>query len=194
MLLPAWLTVPSLLLLPVLLLPGRATGAVPFSPAHRSFGSVVRGGPLPPSGAVAFEHNCTVAPCAVTQMLFASVYPTHGAPFDWQHATISLYIDGEATASVAVTALELGWVSDFASLPDRTGKLAGPMYDNSGRPWGVADFGHTAVSGGTYSTLRVPFTKSLRVTVTPAAGTTTPSIYWFVSAATVGMGCDGCRL
>ena len=53
-----------------------------------------------------FEHNCTAAPCAVTQMLFASVYPTHGAPFDWQHATISLYIDGEATASVQFTAPE----------------------------------------------------------------------------------------
>lgn len=168
--------------LPLVLLPLlTAHGAVPFSTHHRNFGSVIRGASLPPAGAVAFEHTCTSAPCAVTQMLFASVYPGQrsGAPFDWQHASISLFIDGEATASIAVSALELGWVSDFASRPEYDGSRAGPMYDNSGRPWGTTYFGHTAVSGGTYSTVRVPFSKSIRVLVQPAPGTTTDSEYWF---------------
>ena len=51
--------------------------------------------------------------------------------------------------------------------------------DNSGRPWGTTFFGHTAVSGGTYSTPRVPFARSLRVLIQPAPGTTTDSKYWF---------------
>ena len=164
-------------LLLLLLPPPAAYGSVPFDTHHRNFGSVIRGAPLPPTGAVAFEHKCSAAPCAVTQILFASVYPAAGAAFDWQHASISLFIDGETDASVAVSALELGWTSDFASRPSVF--PSGAMYDNSGRGWGNEYFGHTAVSGGTYSTLRVPFARSLRVLVRPAPGTTTESRYWF---------------
>eukprot|EP01046_Picozoa_sp_COSAG06_P051782 COSAG06_NODE_8534_length_2137_cov_1.766438_2_plen_269_part_01 len=172
------LSVRSSLMMLLLATSAYVQGAVPIGKKHRNFGSVIRGGPLPPAGAVAFEYNCTAAPCAVTQILFASVYPTSGAPFDWQHAIISLFVDGEANASIAVSALELGWVSDFASRPSAA-IGTGAMYDNSGRPWGTEFFGHTAVEGGTYSTLRVPFARSLRVTVQPAPGTTTNSIYWF---------------
>ena len=164
-------------LLLLLLPPPAAYGSVPFDTHHRNFGSVIRGAPLPPTGAVAFEHKCSATPCAVTQILFASVYPAAGAAFDWQHATISLFIDGETDASVSVSALELGWTSDFASRPSVF--PSGAMYDNSGRGWGNEYFGHTAVSGGTYSTLRVPFARSLRVLVRPAPGTTTESRYWF---------------
>jgi hypothetical protein len=171
----------GLLLLLVLLLqpPPAAHGSVPFDTRHRNFGSVIRGGHLPPTGATAFEHKCSAAPCAVTQILFASVYPGagRGAAFDWQHATISLFIDGETDASVAVSALELGWTSEFASRPSVF--PSGAMYDNSGRGWGNEYFGHTAVSGGTYSTLRIPFSRSLSVVIQPAPGTTTESRYWF---------------
>jgi hypothetical protein len=162
-------------------------GAVPMTSRHRSFGSVVRGAALPPNGSTVFGHECANPPCAVTNILFASVYPTGGAPAAWEHATISFFVDGEPNASIAVTALELGWTSAFAvrNRSSSSGARSGVdsqsefLLDNFGLPWGTDTFGHTAATGGIYSTLRVPFERSLRVTVQPVAGSTGPSAVWF---------------
>jgi hypothetical protein len=45
-------------------------------------------------------------------------------------------------------------------------------------PWGTALLGHTAANGGVYSTVRIPFAKSIKSTITSAeskAGT-----FWFI--------------
>ena len=53
---------------------------------------------------------------------------------------------------------------------------SGPPGTGDHGPWGTALFGHTANNGGVYSTVRIPFGKSLRATLTaPASGT-----FWFI--------------
>jgi hypothetical protein len=51
---------------------------------------------------------------------------------------------------------------------------------NRGLPWGIEQFGHTASSGGVSSTIRIPFGKSVRVTIKAPPGTTTTSVYWMI--------------
>ncbi len=43
--------------------------AVPVTNANMLFGHAIKNGPLPPNTELTtFEHNCTVAPCTVTQV------------------------------------------------------------------------------------------------------------------------------
>jgi hypothetical protein len=125
----------------------------------QTFGHSVKNGPLPayPAEVTTFAHNCSSPPCAITQLHVPSIYPHGSDPWDWQQGRILFYVDGESTASINITLLELGWVSKWASLPGAANHGGPGTYDNRGLPWGVEQFGHTASSGGVYSTIRIPF-------------------------------------
>jgi hypothetical protein len=173
--------------------------AVKLTTKTRTFGHAVKNGPLPPSNAsdaetTTFEHTCKAAPCTINQIHVPSIYPKNISDWAWQNGVIRFYVDGERTASVELKLLELAWVSEFASPAHSSLKpgASGGQYDNRGLPWGVADFGHTASSGGVSSTIRIPFGKSVRVTIQAPPRTFTTSVYWMIvrgienSAVTLG--------
>lgn len=124
--------------------------------------AVLAGHLLPgPTEITTFEHNCTTAPCVVTQMHC----PTAG-PNLWDAATLKIYIDGETEPSIAISMLELANLGNFAHGTEDKG------------PWGTALLGHTAANGGVYSTVRIPFAKSIRSTITSASST--GGTFWFI--------------
>ena len=45
---------------------------------------------------------------------------------------------------------------------------------------GIEQFGHTATSGGIYSTVRIPFGTSIRVAIQAPPSATAKSIYWMI--------------
>ena len=142
----------------------------------KTFGHSVKNGPLPYGEEVTvFEHNCTTAPCAITQIHVPSIYPRGSDTWDWQNGRLFIYVDGETTtASVNVTLLELAWVGRRASVGrDKPS-------DARGLPWGVDLFGHTANSGGVYSTLRVPFGNSVRVTIRASPSYKHDAVFWCI--------------
>lgn len=147
---------------------GAAT--TPITPSMKTFGHSVKAGHLPPAGqeVTTFEHACKSAPCALTQLHC----PTAG-PAGWQLAVVRVYTDGEATASINVTLLELGNVGRFA--PDGQGHEGN---GSTPQPWGVGMFGHTAKNGGVYSTMRIPFGSSVRVTI--ESGVPASGIFWMI--------------
>jgi len=150
-----------------------------------TFGHAVKNGALPPTAAgetTVFEHNCSTAPCMITQLHVPSIYPHNTADWDWQDGRLKIYVDGEHEASIAITLLELAWVSAWASPPHSSHRpgASGGQWDNRGLPWQVLQFGHTATSGGVSSTLRIPFGSSIRVTLQAPGNTTSPSVYWMI--------------
>jgi hypothetical protein len=114
-----------------------------------------------PTEITTFEHNCTTAPCVVTQLHC----PTAG-PNGWDAATLKIYIDGEAEPSIAISLLELANLGNFAHGTEDDG------------PWGIGLLGHTASNGGVYSTVRIPFSKSIRSTIT--SDSAKPGTFWFI--------------
>lgn len=118
-----------------------------------------------------FEHNCSSAPCAITQLHFPSIYPTGGCSWQWEQGRFRAYIDGEATASIDLSLLELANVGHLGAAGDSA---------SDGSPFGNSLFGKTAKSGGVYSTVRIPFGKSVRTTIAAAEDCTCASIYWYI--------------
>ena len=188
----------GLLLALIIAAPHGAHG-VKLTTETKTFGHAVKNGALPPVNAtdaetVVFEHSCTTAPCTINQIHVPSIYPKNKADWAWQNGVIRFYIDDEVTASVDLKLLELSWVSEWASPAHSSLQpgASGGQYDNRGLPWGIADFGHTASSGGVSSTIRIPFAKSVRVTLQAPPKTYTTSVYWVIvrglenSAVTLG--------
>ncbi len=63
----------------LLLLAAPARAAVPISATNFQFGHAIKNGPLPANTeTTTFEHNCTVAPCTITQIHIPSIYPGSG--------------------------------------------------------------------------------------------------------------------
>ena len=148
----------------LLLLLGTSSAAVQLTSDMKVFGHAIKNGHLPAKGVevTTFEHNCTTAPCAITQMHC----PTAG-PVGWQDARLRVYVDGEAAASIDITLLELANVGVYNG------------QDGDATPWGVGLFGHTANKGGVYSTMRVPFGASVRTTIeSNEAGRS--GTFWFI--------------
>lgn len=83
---------------------------------------------------------------------------------------VRVYVDGEASPSINITLLEMANVGLW------TGGQSGAAGD--GGPWGVGMFGHTAQSGGVYSTWRIPFGKSVRTTI--ENGGAASGTFWFI--------------
>jgi hypothetical protein len=182
----------KLLVLVLVLAPLVVVQSVKLTTATKTFGHAVKNGALPPVNAtdaetIIFEHTCVTAPCTINQIHVPSIYPKNKADWAWQNGFIRFYIDGESVASVGLKLLELSWVSEWAS-PAHSSLApgsSGGQYDNRGLPWGLADFGHTASSGGVSSTIRIPFGKSVRVTIQAPPNTFTTSVYWAIIRVSV---------
>jgi hypothetical protein len=152
--------------------------AVPLA-GQKTFGHSVKNGALPANTEVtSFEHTCTTAPCVITQIHVPSIYPPHGEKWDWTLGTVRFYIDGESAASVECSLAEIaGEDNRFAVSRDNRPSTTGPT---DGSPYGLALFGKTAKSGGVYSTVRIPFGKSVKVTIHSSAASKGQSIYWMI--------------
>ena len=91
----------------------------------------------------------------VTEQWFTS--STNG-PFD-ENARIRVYIDGEETASLDYM-LTMGQAIDASA--EETANRA---------PWSTRMFGHLANGGGYFNTFRIPFTDSIKITLTNEVST-----------------------
>lgn len=150
---------------------------------HKLFGYAEKNGPMPPAGdgpIEVFSHNCTNAPCVVTQIHVPSIYPGSGCPWNWESGMLRIYIDGESTPSIALTLLQLASVG-AAGANGNTHKDISPFAAGH-------FFGKTAQTGGVWSTMRIPFGVSLRVTLQQAAECQSQSTYWFIIRGVEALG------
>lgn len=148
-------------------LSGVASAGVVDPTKSKNFGHSIKNGHfLPgPTEITTFEHNCTSAPCVITQLHC----PTAG-PKGWDLAVVKFYIDHETTPSVSFTLLEL---ANLGRMGHGSGAGAG-----DGGPWGIGLLGHTAANGGVYSTIRIPFGSHVKATITN--GTPKSGTFWFI--------------
>ena len=59
--------------------------------------------------------------------------------------------------------------------------MSGDKRDISdGSPFGVYQFGRTAKTGGIYSTTRIPFSSSIKTTITASPSCQNDSVYWLM--------------
>ena len=139
----------SLLPALVLLAVGTSFAAVQLNSDMKVFGHAInKNGHFPAKGTevTTFEHNCTTAPCAITQIVRACaarprrqrwrapLTPSHipqpqhcptAGPVGWQDARLRIYIDGEKTATIDITLLELANVGVYNG------------QDGDAAPWGA---------------------------------------------------------
>jgi len=147
--------------------------SIHVSSSNTVFGHAIKNGPLPPFAELTtFEHNCTLMPCVVTQLHIPSIYPPSGCPWDWENGRLRFYIDGEMKPSIDISLLEIGLVGSDAA--------QGVNHPNDGSPFGFDLFGKTAVTGGVYTTMRIPFMKSIRTTIEGPQTCNGTSIFWFI--------------
>lgn len=138
-----------------------------------TFGHSIKNGPLPANTEVTtFEHSCKVQPCVVTQLHVPSIYPPANQPGNWENGLLRLYIDGSSTPSIQLKLSDLAVVGQYGAV--------GPNTPTDGSPYGIGLFGKTAKNGGVYSTVRIPFYKTIKSTIEAAPGTQGQSIYWFI--------------
>ena len=74
---------------------------------------------------------------------------------------IKYYIDGSETVSISANLMMLHGMG---------------FYNHTQKPWGTKRIGFLAEDGGLYNTIRFPFQKSIRMTLTTA----TNAVYWFI--------------
>ena len=188
--------------------------AMPFSAAHKLFGYAEKNGRMPPSNTgelLVFNHSCTTAPCVVTQVHVPSIYPGSGCPWDWESGVLRLYIDGEEVPSIVMTLLQLASVGAAGaqgnSHRDISPFAAGHLFGKNAQTGtsiyrcGVSrvparPFACSAppvpyalsLAGGVWTTMRIPFGQSLRVTLQQAAECNSESTYWFIIRGVEGLG------
>lgn len=154
-----------------------AASAVPLG-QQKTFGHAIKNGNLPPNTDVTtFEHQCTVPPCVITHVNVPSIYPKGGDAWNWTQGHVSFFVDGEVEPSISVTLLELAGEGHW-NAAGTNAQSGDHMPDGS--PWGTSLMGRTAKSGAVYSTLRVPFGKSIRTVIRAPASATHDSVFWFV--------------
>lgn len=147
-------------------------------PEQKLFGHSVKNGPLPAQTEVTtFEHNCTNAPCTITQIHVPSIYPPRGEDWKWATGVISFYIDDDAdkdpltaTPTISMTLLELAGVGSFDTSQN----------PQDGSPYSLSLMGKTAKSGGVFSTMRVPFQRRFRSTIKADPTVKGQSVYWMI--------------
>ena len=144
-------------------------------PSNKLFGSAIKKGQLPPFGTEldVYAHNCSVPPCQVTQIHVPSIYASGGCPTDWEHGRLRVYVDGAAVPTLDIRLLQLAFVGAQAQYepPSKSSSLfsAGGL------------FGKNAGSGGVFSTIRIPFGASVRVTLEQAESCpTNDGTYWII--------------
>eukprot|EP00040_Diaphanoeca_grandis_P021191 m.112895 g.112895 ORF g.112895 m.112895 type:complete len:466 (+) comp28226_c0_seq1:152-1549(+) len=157
----------------------QSTVGVPLT-NQRTFGHSVKNGPLPAHTEVTtFEHNCSTAPCVITQIHVPSIYPPHGEAWNWTHGILNFYVDGETTPSITMTLLELAGESRFNNASDNA-QTGNPGGTTDGGPWGIDMMGRTAKSGGVFSTVRIPFGTSIKTTIQAPPSSMGQSVYWMI--------------
>ena len=157
------------------LLLAAAVSAVPFGASNRLFGGAVKNGPLPPSGTEleVFSHNCSAPPCQVTQIHVPSIYPAGGCPDDWENGRLRVYVDGGVTPTLDVLLLQLAFVGAPAEYEPQT--KSSSLFSAGGL------FGKNAGTGGVFSTIRIPFGASVRVTMEQAPSCPDHNgVYWII--------------
>ena len=90
---------------------------------------------------------------------------------------ISFYIDDDAdadrasaTPTFSMTLLELAGEGSFTTAQN----------PQDGSPYSLSLMGKTAVSGGVFSTMRIPFQRRLRTTIQSDPSSTGQSVYWMI--------------
>ena len=88
----------------------------------------------------------------------------------WESGRLRFYIDNETTPSIDIFLRELASVGKRDAVGDTAtiGAFGTPL------------FGKTAKSGGAYSTMRIPFGSSIKVTLQNADTASHNGIYWFI--------------
>jgi hypothetical protein len=97
-------------------------------------------------------HGC------LTHMWFGGDFPDYG------RTRIRVYVDGETTASIDME-LMLG---------------VGIGFQDDAAPWGIARMGKTGSPSGIYNTYRIPFQRSVRITVQRAPGYKDNPYFWWI--------------
>ena len=154
--------------------------------------------------------------CVITLIHIPSIYPPPNEPWNWTHGIINFYIDHknktnsggdggdddtaqsnfEATnysgkrdgnfltpepqPNISISLLELAGESKFNQPDDN------PTID--GTPWGIDMMGRTAITGGVYSTVRIPFQSSIRITIQAPPSAKGQSVYWMIVRGLEGFG------
>jgi len=137
--------------------------AIPVG-SQRVFGHSIKNGALPKGVEVTtFEHDCSIAPCVITQIHIPAIYPQ-----PWENAIIRIYVDGESEAGLQITLQQLA----AEGLPT-TGT-------EDGSPWGTYLMGKTANKGGIYSTVRIPFGTHIKTTIESDPTSSKTGVFWFI--------------
>ena len=126
-----------------------------------------------------FAHNCSTAPCVITQMHIPSIYPGSGCPWDWESGRLRVYVDGAASPTLDVTLLQIASVG-AAGAQGNSHKDISPF--SAGHL-----FGKNAQTGGVWTTMRIPFGTSVRVTLQQALECNSQSTYWFIIRGVEGL-------
>jgi hypothetical protein len=127
-----------------------------------------------------FAHNCTTAPCVITQIHVPSIYPGSGCPWDWESGRLRVYTDGAAAPTLDITLLQMASVG-AAGATGRDHKDISPF--SAGHL-----FGKNAETGGVWTTMRIPFATSVRVTLQQALECNSQSTFWFILRGVEGLG------
>lgn len=144
-----------------------------FSVTHKPGQGIHPGVPLTlcnhtASGADAGQH-------AVLMSWFTGSIPWLG----FGDTTISYYVDDEEMPSVCATVNML----TGGAFANETGLLSRKLV-----PWGNAALGRTARGGGAYTTMKVPFSRSIRVVATMADGETQSRSFYSLIRGLEGYG------
>ena len=134
----------------------RALALVQVTSNMKSFSSAIKNGwIISNQEKVLYEHD-TGEPGVITEQWFT------GGMMN-QNARIRIYIDGEVDASLDFNL----FIAHGLGFPETD--------DLKNIPWGTRRIAHTA-DGGIYNTIRIPFSKSFRVTAT----TQSSGMMWYI--------------
>ncbi|KAL5516887.1 hypothetical protein EMCRGX_G002326 [Ephydatia muelleri] len=139
-----------------------ARSYIPVSSKMKSFSSVIKEGSIEANvEKVLYERN-TGQPGVITEQWSAG-YPQIQGPMQ-SGTRFRIYVDGEADPSLDYDVFLFHGIGLGGEQPA----------DNP--PWGTRRVGRTANGGGLYNTFRIPYSVSIRVTVTtPYSG-----LFWYI--------------
>ena len=131
---------------------------------ERTFSSAAKGGEI--LGGIEttlFETGENEGPGYVSQQWYTHL-PAH--------SRVRMYIDGETQASLDFDMYLFHGIGDCVEAETRQTPL-----------WGTKRFGHLASGGGLYNNIRIPFSKSIKVTIEAPS----PTNYWYIIRIVFGL-------
>ena len=148
------------------------TLAIPWSSSNVLFGTAIKNGPIPPNTEwPVFNHTCATPPCVISQIHVPSIYPGSGCSWNWESGVLRVYVDGESTPTVELTLLQLASVG-------RAGAQGDGHTDIS--PYSAELFGKNAQTGGVWTTIRIPFSSTVSVTLQQASNCNSQGTAWII--------------